>query len=113
MTALDYNSYAVSKNGRRIRLSNERWSHITEAHDYMAGNKDLILETVEDPDIIVEDDDGALIAIKYYPNTSIGEKNVAVVYKELSGDGFVITAFMTSKPEKITRKGIIWKKQPI
>lgn len=79
----------------------------------MAGNKDLIFETVEDPDIIVEDDDGALIAIKYYPHTSIGEKNVAVVYKELSDDGFVITTFMTSKLEKITRKGIIWKKQLI
>ncbi len=25
-------------------------------------------------------------------------------------DGFIITVFMTSKPEKITKKGVIWRK---
>jgi hypothetical protein len=34
---------------------------------------------------------------------------MVVVYKE--GDaGFIITAFMTSKPDKILRRGTIWQR---
>jgi len=43
-----------SKNGKNIRLTSERWSHIVESHDYMAGNQDIMLETVENPDLIVD-----------------------------------------------------------
>ncbi|MHB8232703.1 MAG: PBECR2 nuclease fold domain-containing protein [bacterium] len=71
----------------------------------MAGNKDLVLETLEDPDIIVKDEEDTLIAIKHYLKTSIGEKDVAVVYKESKDDGFIITTFMTSKIDKIKSRG--------
>jgi hypothetical protein len=40
----------------------------------------------------------------------ISEKDVVVVYQELQHDGFVITAFMTSAPDRITQRGILWKK---
>ena len=103
--------YAISKNGQKIRLTEERWSHIVESHDYMAGNKDMIFETLENPDIIVGGEKDEFIAVKHYKKTSISEKHCIVVYKEAENNGFVITAFMTSKPEKITKKGIIWKKQ--
>ena len=36
-------------------------------------------------------------------------KYLVVVYKDLP-DGFVITAFMTTKYEKILKRGIIWEK---
>ena len=39
----------VSKNGKSIRITDERWTHVVESHDYMAGNRDLVVETVEDP----------------------------------------------------------------
>ncbi len=100
----------ISKNSKVLRLTAERWSHIVEAHDYMAGNQDLVFETLEDPDIIVSGEKDEFIAMRYYDKTSISEKHIVVIYKEEENDGFVITAFMTSKSEKITRKGIIWKK---
>ena len=100
----------ISKNGKEIRLTAERWSHIVEAHDYMAGNQDLVFETLEDPDVIVKGEKDEFIAIKHYDKTSISEKNVIVMYKEQKKDGFVITAFLTSKPEKIMKKEVIWKK---
>ena len=100
----------TSKNGIDILLSAERWSHIVEAHDYMAGNQDLVFETIENPDCIVRGEGGELIAIRYYQKTSISEKNMAVVYKETIKGGFVITVFMTSKPEKILKRGVLWKK---
>jgi len=37
----------TSKNGINISLTAERWAHVVEAHDYMAGNQDLVFETIE------------------------------------------------------------------
>lgn len=104
---------AVSKNGTPIRLTDERWTHVVESHDYMAGNRDLVVETIEDPDFIVTGGKGELIALRHYQSTSISEKHVVVVYRELESDGFLITAFMTSTPETILRKGVIWQRPQI
>jgi hypothetical protein len=100
----------ISKNGKEIKLSEERWYHIVESHDYMAGNQDIIFETLESPDIILEGKKEEFIALKYYAKTSISEKHAVVIYKEQEKDGFVITTFMTSKPESIIQKGVVWKK---
>ncbi len=100
----------ISKSGKEIRLTAERWSHIVESHDYMAGNQDMVFETLDIPDIIVSGGKNEFIAIKHYIKTSISEKHVVVIYREHNNDGFVITAFMTSKPEKIIKKGVIWKR---
>ena len=101
----------ISKNGKEIRLTEERWSHIVEAHDYMAGNQDMVFETLENPDSIIDGGKDELIAVRHYDHTSISEKHAVVIYKEQQNDGFVITAFMTSKPEKINQKGVIWNRQ--
>jgi len=39
----------LSRNGRAIKLTSERWYHITESHDYMAGYFYDVLETIIDP----------------------------------------------------------------
>jgi len=100
----------ISKNGKEIRLTAERWAHIVESHDYMAGNQDMVFETLESPDIIVIGIKNEFIAVKHYVKTSISEKHVVVIYKEEENGGFFITAFMTSKPEKVIKKGVIWRK---
>lgn len=99
----------VSKNGISVKLTHKQWAHILESHDYMAGNLDLVFESLEDPDFIVEGWTNELIALKHYKKTSISEKYVVIVYKE-GKDGFIITAFMTSKHDKILKRGVIWKK---
>lgn len=100
----------ISKNGKEIRLTEERWAHIVESHDYMAGNQDIVFETLEDPDVIVGGEKMEFLAVKHYVKTSISEKHAIVIYTEQENDGFVITAFMTSNPEKITKKGVVWKR---
>ena len=99
-----------SKNNKEIRLTAERWAHIVESHDYMAGNQDIVFETMEDPDVIVGGEKNEFLAVKHYIKTSISEKHVVVIYKEHENDGFVITTFMTSKPEKFIKRGVVWKK---
>jgi hypothetical protein len=43
----------VSVRGHRIRLTLRQWLHVSENHDYMAGNRTLVLETIADPDELV------------------------------------------------------------
>ena len=106
----DLVAIVISQQGLPIRLTYKQWSHITENHDYMAGCLDLVLETIDDPDMIVRGWTDEKIALKNYTKTIISRKSAIVVYKELSQDGFVITAFLTSSPEKIIKRGIIWQK---
>jgi len=43
----------ISKNKIPIRLTYKQWVHITDNHDYMSGCRDMVLETVAEPDIII------------------------------------------------------------
>ena len=53
----------------------------------MAGNQDLVFETLESPDTIIDGGKDELIAVKHYIRTSISDKHV-VIYKEQERDGF-------------------------
>ena len=78
----------------------------------MAGNMDKVLETLSEPTRIVDGEQGETLALRDYESTNITKKTAVVVYRD-DDDGFVITAFFTSKPEKIERKGPqIWPKPP-
>ena len=100
---------AQSKNNVPIRLTYKQWAHVVDSHDYMAGNMDMVMESVENPDYIVRGWTDELIALKHYEKTSISEKYTVVVYKE-GKEGFIITAFMTSKQDTILGRGILWEK---
>ncbi len=97
---------AISKNGIPIRLTNERWIHIIENHDDLAGYYDEILNVIESPDYIIEGYKNAIIALKEKKKG----KFLAVVYKEINeNDGFIITAFFSSKIN-IEKEVIVWQK---
>lgn len=97
----------VSKNGVPIRLPEERWIHIVENHDDVAGYMDDVLGVVENPDLIIKGYREALIALKQIS----ANKFLAVVYKEIEMvDGFIITAYFSSKI-KLEREVILWKRK--
>jgi len=93
---------ATSVNGVPIRLTSERWTHIVEARDELAGRMDEVVGAIESPDWVTRGYHGALVAWK-----GCGKRRyLAVIYKELDvHDGFVITSFIASKPK---RKNRIW-----
>lgn len=98
-----------SKNGVPIRLNEERWAHIILNHAAVAGLKESLLETVEDPDVIHKGDEDELLAARLYPETQIGEKWLVVAYKETSSqDGFIITAYLTRRLSG--RKEELWRR---
>lgn len=95
-----------SVSGKRIRLTEERWQHICERHPEVAKYLDKVLKTVTDPEIITKGWISELIAIKRFDN-----QDIAVIYKENSGSGFVITAFFTRSRKYFEKRGIIWNKR--
>lgn len=98
----------LSINSLPIRLTEERLAHIERRHPEMKGEGDRILETVAIPDRVQEGDGGTLLAIRHYSRTPLTEKYCVVVYREVSDDGFVITAYLTNQPNEGRRT--IWKR---
>jgi len=99
-----------SVNDVPIRLTGERWTHIVENHDDMAGYYFDVLETVANPKWVFKgDEEDELWAVKLVSE----RKAMLVIYKELraQNDGFIITAFLTTKIQKLLKRRIIWQHQ--
>ena len=96
----------LSKNEIPVRLTDERWTHITEEHCELAGMRLEVLETIVNPSRILEGGDGELLAVREI------EKNkfLVVIYRELNNDGFIITAFLTRRTKSLNRRKQIWPK---
>jgi len=93
-----------SVNDVPIRLTYERWFHITENHDDLASYYFQVLEVVEKPEFIIRGNKGTLKAVK-----NMGKDRwLTVVYKEISKrDGFIITAYFLNK---IPKGEVIWRR---
>jgi len=94
----------VSKNGVPIRLTDERWVHITEEHAELAGYRLEVLEAIAEPERIVAGGGGELLAVRRQENGKL----LVVVYRELARDGFVITAFLTRRVASLERRKQLW-----
>ena len=94
----------VSKNQIPIRLTDERWAHITDEHSELAGMRYEVLETVVNPQKIVEGKAGEHLAIREIE----AGKYLVVVYKEIKKDGFIITAFQTKRTKSLLKRKILW-----
>lgn len=98
-----------SHRGVPVRLTEERWEHIVRRHPEMDNQRDRVLETLAEPDMIQEGDFGELLAIRFYTETPLTSKFLVVAYREVSPEeGSVLTAFLSNRPS--LRRAIIWKR---
>ena len=80
--------------------------HIVEHHDDLAGYQETVLQAIEEPEAVIRGKVGELLAL-----TLVAHRTLVVVYRESSKvDGFVITAFFTTQPERIHKRGVLWPK---
>lgn len=70
----------------------------------MAGMRLDVLDTIANPLGIVEGNKGELLSFKEIETG----KYLVAVYRELSGDGFIITAFMTRRINSLHRRKKLW-----
>ncbi|MEI8014062.1 MAG: hypothetical protein WCH20_04410 [Nitrospira sp.] len=94
----------VSKGGIAIRLTDERWAHISEEHCELAELRSEVVETVLHPDRILLGGDGEQIAVRQLEQG----KHLVVVYRERIDDGFIITAFFTRRVRSLDKRRQVW-----
>ena len=94
----------LSRNYVPIRLPDERWFHIVEGHEELIGLRHAVIETVAQPERILEGNRGEFLAVR---EQEPGHW-IVVAHTEQDGDGFVITAFLTSKWRRLERRRQIW-----
>lgn len=69
---------AHSINDIPIRLTDERWIHIVENHDDLAGYYFEILDIISNPALVLEGDSDDLWAVRFIST----RKALVVIYKE-------------------------------
>jgi hypothetical protein len=100
---MDSQLVASSVNGVPVRLTPERWGHISRRHPEVAGLQNAILETVARPETVYEGDAGTFLAIRREDGLYL-----VVVYREVAAsDGFIITAYLT---RRIRGGRLAWKR---
>ena len=93
---------AQSVNGVSIRLTAERWDHISRRHPEVARLQSSVLAAISRPQAVYEGSAGSLLAV-----TPQDDLYLVVVYREVSAeDGFVITAYLTRRPAS---GRLVWK----
>ena len=96
----------TSKNGIKIRLTDERWKHIVLMHPNLTDKQRKVLSTVKNPDYILRGSGDEKLAVLEISKNHY----IVVVYKETTKDGFIITAYESSDPKWLFKKETIWSK---
>lgn len=91
---------------KTIRLTDERWLHIIEGHPELAGHLNDVLLALAAPNMILQGGSNELLAILFIYQT----KWLVVAYKENKTDGFILTAYFTSKIDKLLNRKKLWQK---
>ncbi len=101
-----------SVNGTPIRLTEERWSHIVEHHPEVERFLEEILSTVSNPkNLYLLTKKQILAATNSYDKVETYglAKNIVVHYREVTHDGFILTAFVISD-KRLERRFRNWEK---
>ena len=96
--------------GRAIRLTDERWAHISE-HPEMSNMRAAIEETLQGPEVVVQSasEPQARLYYRFYHRTPVGGKYLCAVVLVRDSDAFLVTAYLT---DRIKRGQILWQRKP-
>jgi len=84
----------MDKTKRKIRLTQNRWRHITIKHPYMTNYLAEVEDTIINSQNIIAHEYGDLSDYyKYFKHRKDDLKLLKVVVKYLNGDGFVLSAY--------------------
>jgi hypothetical protein len=96
--------------GRAVRLTDERWAHISE-HPEMSNMRAAIEETLAGPEVVVQSpsEPRARLYYRFYHRTLVGGKYLCAVVLAKDADAFVVTAYLT---DRVKRGLILWHRKP-
>ena len=95
--------------GRSIRLTEERLSHILE-HPEMKGMFEAIGQTIASPQKVIQSlsDTESHLYYRFYVGTRVGDKYLCVVVKIWQKEAFILTAYLTDAMKK---GNLVWPKK--
>jgi len=95
--------------GRRIRLTDERWRHILE-HPEMTFMREALEEILAAPESVMESlsDPAARLYYRFYQRTIVGGRYLCAVVRVSPDDAFVVTAYLT---DRIKKGRMIWPRK--
>ena len=99
---------ATAFDGTRVVLRPERWRHIVLRHPELKTAAELILDAVAHPDEVYVDPTGAFHALKLCHEVS----DFLVVIYSVEHEGYIRTAYYTSKLRKTRRYKTFRKLKP-
>lgn len=105
---------AITPSNRKVRLTTKVWVNKIQKHHPEFLSIDYLWEikvSLQTPDFVVNGWSGELIALKWCETAPRRPKHLCVVYRELNDDGFVITAFFTSRGDRFLKRGVTWQKR--
>ena len=81
--------------GRKIRLTDERRSHIFRRPE-MSSQEVKIIESLRDPDVIIctSLDRGVHLYYRFYKITPVTQKHLLVAVRIINNEGFIVTSFL-------------------
>jgi len=95
--------------GVPIRPTEERWVHIVTNHPELSTQRERVLQTVAQPEVIQQGDFGELLGVRLYDKTPLTRKHLVVTYREIAGDdGFIVTAYLARRPS--IHRVVLWKR---
>jgi hypothetical protein len=101
----------VSKDKKKIRLTELQWAHISLRHPELKNQIDKIILTLREPEFIYySPQEKNYHYYKFFKETPVTDKYLLLIIKYINGDGFVITAFFVSKI-KVKGKVLKWKRK--
>ena len=92
--------------GKRIRTSKNWWLHIVkDKHQDISDKLELVKDTIGKPDEVRQSEKKSYIYLYYKKWVQFW---ICVVTRHLNGDGFLMTAYITTKTKK--KGNLLWQK---
>lgn len=99
---------------KKIRLTEKVWTAklLTSRPEFSQRPEypEEMKAAIEDPDYIVRGTKGEFIALRWCDIAPQHPKYLCIIYRELNGEGFVITAFFTSRLRRFLQRQILWQR---
>lgn len=98
------------RNGRQIRLSEEREEHLKSEHPEMNNQLNSMALTLIEPDRIIRSrtDDEVELHYRLFKTTPVTRKHLCIVVKTSDADSFIITVYFT---DTVKKGDVLWEKQ--
>lgn len=100
--------HLIAYDGRRIRLTDTQRLHVAYFHPEVLVDEDKIELAVTEPELVAKGaTEDTRVCYRFFIDTPVSGKYLAVVVKLQDGEGFIVTAYFT---DRVKRGNIVWRR---